>query len=101
MTTMDCTGRLTEAVRNHIAEAMENVAIALAYDLGYESAYDEGAEDWYASDDDIRHAAREPVCAAAVLDDLARWLDMETPPLLASALEAPPPVEAIHLVPPV
>jgi hypothetical protein len=48
-----------------IQEAMEDTVIGLAYDLGYESHYDAEAEDWCATDDDIRHAAHEPVCLAA------------------------------------
>jgi hypothetical protein len=43
---MERTGHVSQVTRELISEAMENVAISLAIDLGYESVYNEGAEDW-------------------------------------------------------
>jgi hypothetical protein len=89
---MNCPDRLGVAVCNTIAEAMENTAISLAYDLGYASQYDLESQDWWLSDEDIQHAAREPISLATVMVDLCVWLGMDTPDLLAGALddEVPP-----------
>ncbi len=96
---MERPGHLNQVAKALISEAMENVALSLAMDLGYESISSEVAEDWCPTDDDIRRAAREPVSLAAAMDDLAKWLGMETPKLVADALSAPP-IKTLHCVPP-
>jgi hypothetical protein len=56
--------------------------------LGYESHFEVAAGKWCSTDEDIMHAAREPVSLASDMDALAKRLGIGTPELLAAALEA-------------
>jgi hypothetical protein len=80
---------LQAAARRWVADAIEGGAVRLACDLGYESSYDPGAEDWCPTDDDIHRAVREPLSYAAVMADFCERLGVDLPDLVASALEEP------------
>ena len=58
----------------------------MAVELGYESLYEPAADDACPSDGDIAHALREPVSAAAVMDDLCWVLGIESLALVWMAL---------------
>jgi hypothetical protein len=81
--------QVQEAAREWVQEAIEDTALHLACNLGYETFYDPGAEDWCAGDDDIHHAVREPLSYAAVMADFCKELGVELPELIDSALEDP------------
>ncbi len=73
--------------RNAVAEAMEDLAVNLAVELGYESLYHAPAADYCPSDEDIAHALREPVSMGAVLLDLCRLLGIDPPRVVTLAMD--------------
>ncbi len=71
-----------------VSQAMEDLAVGLACELGYESIYEPVADDTCPGDDDIAHALREPVSGAAIMNDLCLLLGIEPPAVVRMALDA-------------
>lgn len=72
--------------RNAIAQAIEDLAVNLVIELGYDSIYAPAADSDCPSDEDIAHALREPVSMGAVLLDLCRLLGINPPPVVTLAM---------------
>jgi hypothetical protein len=69
-----------------VTQAMEDLAVGMAVELRYESLNEPAADDAYPSHADIAHALREPVSAAAVMDDPCMLLRIESLALVWMAL---------------
>lgn len=70
-----------------VSQAMEDLAVGMACELGYESIYEPVADDTCPSDADLAHALREPVSGAAIMNDLCMLLGIEPPAVVSLALD--------------
>ena len=62
-----------------VTQAMEDLAVGMAVELGYESVYEPAMDDTCPSDADLAHALGEPVSMRAALNDPCRLLGIAPP----------------------
>src|SRR5919199_2472471 len=72
-----------------VTQAMEDLALGMVVELGYESLYEPAADDACPSDADIAHALKEPVSMAAVMQDLCWVLGIALQGVVALVLDGP------------